>query len=234
MILDTEFSPASSQIWEFAFIERVSGRILVNTIVNHEKGVQHDGLIDQSDLQWVSKLKGDEVYNLSRASNIGRLNVHEIASKMQAASITPNTIVLVYHKSAYDLRVLRQFLESAGYSGILSSNENCIPLLQLLRPNLQEVSPGGVKVSLVLEHLFLIMYPRSKLVGHNHQALIDCQQTRLVLMAFDKLCKPIEDRGEEWNPGTVSRPNTASVLEWLKSAHTSKNHSQVKKSLTAA
>ncbi len=240
VILDTEFSPASSQIWEFAFIERVSGRILVNTIVNHEKGVKHNGLIDQPYLQWMSKLKGDEVYNLSRTSNIGRLNVHEIASKIQTASITPNTIVPVYHKSAYDLRILRQFLESAGYSGILPSNENCIPLLQLLRPNLQEVLPGGVKVSLALEHLFPIMYPRSELVGLNHQALIDCQQTRLDCMAFDELCKPIEDRGEEWNPGTVSRPNTASILEWLKSAHTSENHlgevhdSKVKTSLTAA
>ena len=142
MILETEFSPASSQIWEFAFIERVSGRILVNTIVNHEKGVQHNGLIDQPYLQWMRKLKGDKVYNSSWTSNIGHLNVHEIASKIQAASIAPNTIVLVYHKSADDLRILRQFLESAGYSGILPSNENCIPLLQLLRPNFKKYYQG--------------------------------------------------------------------------------------------
>ena len=31
VILDDEFSPASSQIWEFAMIEKVSGKVLVNT-----------------------------------------------------------------------------------------------------------------------------------------------------------------------------------------------------------
>ncbi len=74
------------------------------------------------------------------------MNVHEIASKLQRVGITPDTVVLVYHKSAFDLRILRQLLESAGYHGILPTDKNCIPLLQLLRSNLLEVPLGGVKV----------------------------------------------------------------------------------------
>ena len=97
---------------------------------------------------------------------------------------TPDTVVLVYHKSAFDLKILRQLLESEEYHGILPTEKYCIPLLQLLRWNPFEVPLGGVKVPLALECLFPIMYPRSQLVGLNHQALVDCQQTRLVCMAL--------------------------------------------------
>ena len=36
-----EFSPASRQLWEFAMIEGISGKILINTCVAHEDGLDH-------------------------------------------------------------------------------------------------------------------------------------------------------------------------------------------------
>jgi hypothetical protein len=42
VILDDEFSPASRQLWEFAIIERVSGNILINTIINHKNLLDHN------------------------------------------------------------------------------------------------------------------------------------------------------------------------------------------------
>jgi len=146
VILDDEFSPASQQLWEFAIIERVSGKLLVNTTVEHEDGLDHDAWSEQPFLRRMSMSKAATVYSPSRISDIGRMNVHEIASKLQRVGITPDTVVLVYHKSAFDLRILRQLLESAGYHGILPTDKNCIPLLQLLRSNLLEVPLGGVKV----------------------------------------------------------------------------------------
>lgn len=59
------------------------------------------------------------------------------------------------------------------------------------------------------------MYPRHSLVGLNHQALVDCQQTLLVCMAFDELCRPIEERGEQWRPDTVAMAPQRSITDWL-------------------
>jgi hypothetical protein len=42
IILDDEFSPASQQLWEFAMIERVSGKILLNTTIDHHGALDHN------------------------------------------------------------------------------------------------------------------------------------------------------------------------------------------------
>jgi hypothetical protein len=141
------------------------------------------------------------------------MNVHEVALKLQQVGIAPDTVILVYHLSTMDLSLLREFLESAGYTGILPPNKNCIPLIPLLRMNLSEGPPGRKSFPLGLEELFPVMYPRHHLIGLNHQALIDCQQTRLVCMAFDELCKPIGERGIEWQPDTVASSAQTSILD---------------------
>ena len=215
VILDDEFSPASSQVWEFAIVERVSGKVLINTTIEHKDGQDHSTWGDHPFLKMMSRSKAAQVFSPFRIRDIGRINVDEIASQLQEAGITQDTIILVYHKSPFDLRILRGFLESAGYHGILPPDENCIPLLQLLRPNLSVAPLGHKGFPLSLEVLFPIMYPRHQLVGLNHQALEDCQQTRLVCMAFDQLCKPIAERGEEWQPDGVASSAQTSILDWL-------------------
>lgn len=128
--------------------------------------------------------KAKSVYSLSRTPGIDRLDPHQIALKLQQAGITQDTLILVYHLSTTDLKLLGELLESAGHIGILPPDEKCIPLIQLLRPNLSTEPPGYQRVPLALELLFPIMYPRHSLVGLNHQVLVDCQETRLVCMAF--------------------------------------------------
>ncbi|KAH8163508.1 hypothetical protein CIB48_g4744 [Xylaria polymorpha] len=59
------------------------------------------------------------------------------------------------------------------------------------------------------------MYPRHGLVGLNHQALVDCQQTRLVCMAYDELCRSIAERGREWQPDMVAPSTQTCILDWL-------------------
>jgi len=68
------------------------------------------------------------------------------------------------------------------------------------------------------------MYPRHQLIGLNHQALVDCEQTRLVCMAFDELCRPIEERGEDWQSDTVVGSAQLSILNWLQDKHTVDNN----------
>jgi hypothetical protein len=143
------------------------------------------------------------------------MNVHEIAMKIQQAGITQDTAVIVYHKSAFDLKLLRRYLESGGYFDLLPLDTNCIMMANILRPQLRDRLLGGKKVPLRLEVLFPLMYPRHSLVGLNHQALVDCQQTRLICMAYEELCKPIAERGEEWHPDTMARSAQRSILDWF-------------------
>jgi hypothetical protein len=89
--------------------------------------------------------------------------------------------------------------------------------------NLSEGPPGRKSFPLGLEELFPIMYPRHQLIGLNHQALIDCQQTRLVCTAFDELCKPIGERSMEWQPDTIASSAQMSILDWLQGTRTVDN-----------
>lgn len=71
------------------------------------------------------------------------MTVHQIASKLKQAGITPDTIVLVYHVSVTDLKLLRELLESSGHVGILPPDENCVPMLQPFRENLSKGQPAN-------------------------------------------------------------------------------------------
>jgi hypothetical protein len=88
VILDDEFSPTSQQLWEFAIIERVSGQVVINTCVEHPDGVDHDMWGAHSLLRRMSRTKAAQVFSPSRIRNTGRMNVDEIASKLQQAGIT--------------------------------------------------------------------------------------------------------------------------------------------------
>ena len=54
-----------------------------------------------------------------------------------------------------------------------------------------------------LEVLFKLIFPMNPLQYHNHEALADCQQTRLVWQQFEEYFKPVEEQGlrsrAQWN-----------------------------------
>lgn len=147
------------------------------------------------------------------------MNVHEVASELQKVGILKESVFLVYHQSKIDLSILRNFLATGGYSDILPSNDNCIPLLQL-HCYQQLPAPSGFRIfPLKPEIIFSVFYPRHKLCGRNHRALVDCQQTKLVLDKFDSLCNPVESRGSEWQPeemDTVSQRQILDFFSWEK------------------
>jgi hypothetical protein len=214
IILDDEFSPASQQLWEIAMIERVSGKVLLNTTIDHHGALDHGastGSLAGSLPFWsqMSKSKANEVYSSTRKARLSHMNVHEVAFRLQQVGITQQAVILVYHVTTFDLKLLRRFLESAGYFGYLPPEENCIPMVNILRPHMSDRMPSGRRFPLKL------VFPRHSLVGLNHQALVDCQQMRLICMAYEELCKPIAERGQEWRPDTVARSTQTSILDWL-------------------
>lgn len=68
---------------------------------------------------------------------------------------------------------------------------------------------------LALEVLFPVIFPRHSLIGLNHHALADCQQTRLVLHAAIELTKPVKERGNGWNPERIAGNSQTSIRSWL-------------------
>lgn len=164
----------------------------------------------------MSQAKASSVYASSRKSTMEHMSVQEIASALQRLGISQDTVFIVYHTNRADLQILRKLLVSEGYDNLLPPDRNCIPLINILRPNIFKDIPKEQRFSLSLEFLFPILYPRHHLIGLNHQALVDYQQTRLVCKAFDELCKPVDERGEEWQPETVARSSQTSILDWLR------------------
>ncbi|MCJ1477979.1 hypothetical protein MMC13_006654 [Lambiella insularis] len=173
VILDDEYSFASKQLWEFSLIERVSGNILINTTIVHQDGLDHTPVGSRYVKMW-SKIQAMKIFS-SRRQNIDSMTAHQVAQKLKRTGIHPGTIILVWAVNIGDLTILRNFLESTGYFDILPSDENCIPLIHVLRPNLPKI--GQSPFPLRLEVLFPVMFPRHQLIGLNHAALVDCQQT---------------------------------------------------------
>jgi len=223
VILDDEFSPTSSQLWEFAMVEKVSGKVLINAQINHERwGLDHKTptRVENKLMESLSKAKAFQLYQrtLRRSSTTksAHIDVDEVASKLKATGITPDTLILVWHYGITDLLILRSFLDSGGYSGILPPDSNCIPMIQLFRTNLKEVViPGFMKpFPLTLPILFSLFFPRHSLVGLNHRALEDCLQTRLLALTYDELVKPPEAR-PDLRLEQLDRVSQRSIMDWL-------------------
>lgn len=83
--LDDEFSPTSWQLWELGMVEQVSRKVSINTLIQHPDGVQHVavGRVGHPFQQRMSYNKHSLVYSQARTSSLSRMNVHEVALKLQ-------------------------------------------------------------------------------------------------------------------------------------------------------
>ncbi|CAG7558652.1 unnamed protein product [Fusarium equiseti] len=220
IVLDTEFTMVTAQVMEVAAVERLSGKTVINTLLKHSKGISHvSSTRKTSRFETIrSQIHAAGVYAASRT--IDRMNVREFAASIVESGITPDTMILVWHWYDRDLELIRRYLASAkqGYEDLLPPKENCIPLIKFFNATLGhiriQVDGKKRRYPLKLEILFQVMFPRSALVGRNHQALVDSEQTRLVMTAFDWLCEPVEHRGSEWKPDQFEKPIYPSIVDF--------------------
>jgi hypothetical protein len=203
IVLDDEFTIAGSKLMEFAAIEFLTGELLVNTLVRYNKPIRHVSLSRY--LRVISRMHEKKVYSPTRDKSLSRLDVDEIWAEIKKKGITADIIVLVWHSSCRDLDLLRNLLVKAGkgYEKDLPANDNCIPLIQFFHGKLPMINQKPFPLR--LEILFEVLFPRSNLKGRNHEALVDCQQTRLVLQCFQWLCLPVEQRGTAWKPDNYGK-----------------------------
>lgn len=225
IVLDIEFSPSSGQVWEVSMIEQISGNILLNTTIKHNRELDHGFRVAPSKHfhQFLSRKKAKMVYSSPRQFAIDHMDVHQVAARLQEIDINQNTIFLTWHNGSTDLILLRRFLTSAGYQDLLPEEKNCLPLIPILRP----CFPDARSFSMKLEVLFPVIFPRHHLIGLNHQALVDCQQTRLILQAALELTKPIGERGKVWNSEVFAKTSQTSIYEWLTNTEVSISPSQL-------
>jgi hypothetical protein len=115
--LDDEFSPFSWQLWELGVVEQVSREVLINTPIHHPDGTQHVavGSVGRPFQQFMSYKKHSLVYSQARTSSPSRMNVHDVALKLQEVGITRDTVFLVWHNGKADQQILRMFLATGGY-----------------------------------------------------------------------------------------------------------------------
>ncbi|KAJ4250556.1 hypothetical protein NW762_011811 [Fusarium torreyae] len=234
LILDTEYTIAGQQLMEFSFIDFDSGDVLINTLVEHSQGIRH--ITFSRELSTRKRLlktsEGHEAKVYSAKRNWSRLGVDEIAEKIQKSGITPDSLILVWALSCKDLQLIRGFLEKGGYKNLLPGDDNCIPLVQLFRPHLPKLEPRK-RFPLKLDIFFPMMFPGSKLVGRNHEALVHCLQTRLLCKALDWLCKPVKKRGKTWRPETIDGDDYRVSQDFLPDGNVKKRRSSRLQALEA-
>jgi hypothetical protein len=138
------------------------------------------------------------------------------------ARVTRKSIILTWHTSTFDLDLLRELLESAGYDDILPPTENCTPMINHFRPGL----PGkdkktGKAFTTKLDMLFPLLFAGHELVGKNHRALPDILILRLMILLLIQLQKPPLERDLAEFPTTTqefvrsARVPYTILEEWL-------------------
>ncbi|KAI1041538.1 hypothetical protein LB505_001783 [Fusarium chuoi] len=211
VIIDNEFNPITHELYETSIIDRVSGKSLLNTLIVHTEETKSTVSTQRTKgekVDIISHLYKKKVY--ARSRGLARMNVHQVAKKLEESGITPDTIFLAWHVSRTDLKLLRDFLAKGGYHDILPEDTNCFPLIPLFRANV----PKGFRLS--LDIVYPVMFPGSDLCGLNHRAEIDCQQTLKICNSLDNFCEPVENQNEDWQqPTRVAKKAQRCILDYF-------------------
>ncbi|RGP59736.1 zinc finger 76 expressed in testis [Fusarium longipes] len=195
VVIDCEWTRTDHTLQEVAIIDRATKEVLINTLITHSKATNATRPLEGTEaylpnVKWLEERKAEILFSKANKSNL--MDVNQIAQALRKVGITPKTVFVAWGSNKYDLTILRNFLEHGGHSGILPGNDNCIPMVHYFRRNL----PRSFRFR--LQVVFEVLYPGHRLIGYNHRALPDCQQTMLVLSAFEQLRKSPEKRRDRW------------------------------------
>ena len=205
--LDLEFSSTSRKIFEVGIIDFDSNKTSIDARIKHDctdaelhQPIREEGS-KSKDIHAIrtaiSRVFSGKVYGLHRQKCTNLRDVHCVARQARESGITPDTIILVWHKTYLDLSLLREFFEEAGYHNILPLKENCVPMIPLFGQSL----PKGCPLS--LEIIFPMIFNGHEFVGRNHRALVDSLQLLLMGELFEELCKPASERDLSFLPDKI-------------------------------
>jgi hypothetical protein len=142
LILDLEFIASSRRVLEIALGEFNSGKVLLDVRVDNECTTKE--LLTKPDGRPIAD-RSDRIRGLKSLTSVygsvdpgkcsGKRTASEIAEMIINAGVTRKSIILTWHTSTFDLELLRELLESAGYDDIL-------PPERKLHPDDQPFSTG--------------------------------------------------------------------------------------------
>lgn len=229
LLLDLEFIASSRRVLEIALGEFNSGKVLLDVRVDNECTIEE--LLTKPDGRPIpdpsSRIRGlkslTSVYgSVDPRKCSGKRTASEIAEMIVNTGVTRESIILIWHTSTFDLDLLRELLESAGYNEFLPLTENCIPTINNFRPGLpgKDVKTGKAFAT-KLDMLFPMLFAGHELVGKNDTALPDILMLRLMTLLLIQLQKPPLERDLAEFPTTTQEfvrsarvPYTV-LEEWL-------------------
>ena len=136
LTLDTEFISFTRRVLEVAVGEVHAGKVLIDVRVDHQCSTEDllkmpDGRLMGLKEQRISFQSLRQVYGSTDSEKCsGKKTAREIAEMLKSAGVSQKSIILVWHVNRFDLTVLRELLESKGYTDILPPQGNCIPMIK--------------------------------------------------------------------------------------------------------
>lgn len=196
LTLDTEFISFTRRVLEVAVGEVHSGKILIDVRVDHQCSTEEllkmpDGRPMGLKEQRISFQSLRQVYGSTDSEKCsGKKTAREIAEMLKSAGVSQKSIILVWHVNRSDLTILRELLESKGYTDILPPQENCIPMIKHYRAGLTPRDKTSRGFTSILDQLFALLFPGHQLVGMNHNAVPDIEMLRLMVLLLVQLQNP--------------------------------------------
>ena len=211
--LDLEYASHTGEVFEIGVVDYFSGEVICDVKVKQSRhgtdlGQTMPGIWtgSPSPNQPIDFKSYNKVFCLN-AGTSPILDVHQIADLLRS-DITPETIVLVWAVGRQDLRLPRSLMARVGYRD-LPPDENCIPMITLVRRELRdrklskkwlphksaEETMGRFPLSLPV--IFPLIFVGHELVGRNHRAVVDAMQLRLMVQYLENNCGSPEDRNDD-------------------------------------
>lgn len=223
LVLDLEFCLQVRLVCEVALAEFNLGNVLVNVLVNHECPMNEllsmPGLSQEHrDFAMVTMSK---VYGGRHSEGSNYQTAKEIAEVIFRAGVTTDSIIIVWHSSDMDLKLLRELLNSAGFLDVLPPKENCITMLQHFWAGLRCHPQTNKRFTARMDFLFPTLFASHPLVGKNHTALPDIQMLQLLVLPLIELQKPPSKRDLRRFPQTTQQfairgqPRYTALEKWL-------------------
>jgi hypothetical protein len=202
LVLDTEYlrTVTPPKLLEVGLVQLNSGKVLVDAIIDHECYTKDlllnlDRTVNDRAKIAISMATLQKVYSsLDITQTCRKKTAKDLAETLKNSGVSPKSTILVWHRGWTDIDLVRDFLESAGYSDIWPPRQNCVRVLYDFRKHLPYNPKTGLQISRDLEFLFPVLFPGHELIGKNHRALPDAQMLRLLSLLLVQLSKLPEDR----------------------------------------
>ncbi|KAJ5711245.1 hypothetical protein N7488_005401 [Penicillium malachiteum] len=198
LFVDTEFSTRRHRLYQLSICDSKERKKLdCFPIYNEGQTSQARSSLDLKGVSyrvkgWEKKMSTGQGFAIDRG-----FNAKMVTEKLEEL-VSDETIFIAWAGWALDVEYARDWLEEEEVSHHLPANEKVCLLYPEFKENVKKWIGDkcfkGHSFPLTLPFLFSLLFQGHDLVGWNHDALVDAQQTSILHRLFLDLCKPPEKR----------------------------------------